>query len=113
MKTAFSHSIGALTLGMFSLLSGGLHAAIAANLSFTELLDNLRHAPQDVRIELAEIALDELALAYRDEADKARADSRQQPDNLDLARWSAAVEALANNLDRTARTTAYATSVDW
>lgn len=113
MNIGIPYPLRVLCTALACLLSSGPHAAIGVETSFAELLADLHHAPSEVRVELAEIALDELALAYRDVADKARQDSRRQPDNRDLARWSRSVEALADEMDRLAGTVYSANTVDW
>jgi len=61
------------------------------------LAANIADGPAPLRADLARVAIDELAMAYADEAARARRDKRNRTQQADLRRWAAAVEALASD----------------
>lgn len=68
------------------------------------LAANLADGPAPLRADLARVAIDELATAYREEAARARGDRRQRAKQRELWRWAAAVDKLATDYAALAQT---------
>lgn len=81
------------------------HATPTAPVSspLRHLAQELANAPSPLRADLAMIALEELAQAYHQEAQRARSDQARQPQDSGLRRWRMAVENLALELNQLAR----------
>lgn len=65
-----------------------------------------------LRVDLARIALGELAAIYEDEAARAYRDMRQQKNRARLGRWAAAVKNLATDYARLAESISLTTPID-
>jgi hypothetical protein len=86
------------------------HPAPAYRLN--RLAANIADGPAMLRADLARIAIDELAMAYADEAARARRDKRRRAQQSDLWRWAAAVEGLAAEYSALAATITFDTPVE-
>jgi hypothetical protein len=62
-----------------------------------DLAANLAEQPAPLRADLARVAIEELAAAYSDEAQRARRDARRRGQAGELWRWATAVEKLATD----------------
>ena len=71
--------------------------ATAAGARLNDLALAVVDEPAMLRVDLAQIALNELAAVYDDEAMQARRDMRRKADRPGLRRWSAEVQQLALN----------------
>ena len=75
-----------------------------------QLAENIAHEPAPLRIDLARVALIELAAVYAEEADLARNEERNRKSGL--ARWSAEVQLLADQYAALAETITLSTPID-
>ncbi|UCC57188.1 MAG: hypothetical protein JSU75_05535 [Gammaproteobacteria bacterium] len=80
--------------------------------ALSQLAEGIADGPAVLRSDLAQIALDEMALEYAREAEQARTEMRRWKKKASLARWSGEVQKLADHYADLAVTITPATPID-